>query len=167
MLYSNFYAVNRTRWFSSTNRNHKKARVKRAFEIGTTEWIDNFSLRAVVTCCAGSSQASCLKCYAFYRTAVVLTHPIAPIKKPAEAGLIIGTTEWIDPTSTLGLVAPPSVSQRRLRLRLVLNCYAVNRTRWFSSTNRNHKKARVKRAFEIGTTEWIRTTDPYHVKVVL
>ena len=74
--------------------------------IGTTEWIDNFSLRAVVTCCAGSSQASCLKCYAFYRTAVVLTHPIAPIKKPAEAGLIIGTTEWINPNN-LRVICPP------------------------------------------------------------
>ena len=137
MLYSNFYAVNRTRWFSSTNRNHKKARVKRAFEIGTTEWIDNFSLRAVVTCCAGSSQASCLKCYAFYRTAVVLTHPIAPIKKPAEAGLIIGTTEWIDNFS-LGAVVTCCAGSSQASC---LKCYAFYRTRWFSSTNRNHKKS--------------------------
>ena len=81
---------------------HPIAHIKKTAEagliIGTTEWIDNFSLGAVVTCFAGSSQASCLKCYAFYRTAVVLTHSIAHIKKPAEAGLIIGTTEWIRTT---------------------------------------------------------------------
>ncbi len=29
------------------------------------------------------------------------------------------------------------------------------------------KKARHRRAFKFGTTEWIRTTDPHHVKVVL
>ena len=96
------------------------------------------------------------------------SHPrIVTIKKPALSGLL----KLVRPSGliqiTLGLFAPPFVSQRGLRLRLVVNCYAVNRTRWFSSTNRNHKKARVKRAFEIGTTEWIRTTDPYHVKVVL
>ena len=28
------------------------------------------------------------------------------------------------------------------------------------------KKARHRRAFKFGTTEWIRTTDPHHVKVV-
>jgi len=32
-----------------------KKPAKAGFNIGTTEWIDNFSLGAVVTCCAGSS----------------------------------------------------------------------------------------------------------------
>ena len=55
--------------------------------------------------------------------AVVLTHSIAPIKKPAEAGLIIGTTEWINPNN-LRVICPPS----GLRLRLVVNCFAVKRS---------------------------------------
>ena len=30
------------------NRNHKKARVKRAFEIGTTEWIPTFNYKPYI-----------------------------------------------------------------------------------------------------------------------
>jgi hypothetical protein len=146
---------------------HSIAPIKKPAEagliIGTTEWIDNFSLRAGVTCCAGSPQARCLKCYAFYRTSVVLTHSIAPIKKPAEAGLIIGTTEWIDNFSLrAGVTCCAGSPQARC-----LKYYAFYRT----AVVLTHSIAPIKKPAEagliIGTTEWIRTTDPYHVKVVL